>query len=88
MKVHGTRTTTEYDVEVNIPTLDILKYLENEIWARAGRPVAADYINPEGIWEDWNGYGHGSGITTRHGEATIKQLEIDKALKLIKAVLT
>jgi hypothetical protein len=70
-------------VQVEINPCDVLDQLSQEIKNKYG--VGSDwYINDKGQWEDWYDTGHGSGLTTKHRDASVFEVEIFSALKLIR----
>lgn len=82
MKVKGVERVSKA-VEVDIDPCDILDQLSDAL--KRKYDVGRDwYIAYSGKWEDWYDTGHGSGLTTEHREATVEEVEIFSALKIIR----
>lgn len=82
MKVKGVERISK-SVEIDIDICDVIDQLNHALKRKYG--VDTDwYINNKGQWEDWYDTGHGSGLTTKHRDATVEEVEIFAALKIVR----
>ena len=71
MRVNGTITSVKQEsVEVN-PS-EVVEKIKLD-WMKSIDVHSYWYINQEGEWEDWEDT-HGSGITTKHRQATTEEM--------------
>lgn len=81
MIIHGKRKIVE-DVNVEIVPHEFLNKLFKSCMSKIYKGEG-EYINKDGVWEDWYDTGHGSGMTTKHETATQEQIELNAAFNYI-----
>jgi len=81
MRVKGIERISK-NVEIDVDPCDVIDQLSVALKQKYG--INPDwYINSEGFWEDWYDTGHGSGLTSTHRRATVQEVEIFAALKIV-----